>query len=211
MSIKLSAASLSDDAGRTAARSRLSAPPTSRRASCISASAIFIAPIRRSISTTCSTRARPRLGDRRRRRARRRRGDARKAQGAGLADDGRRAGGATLSTAHVTGAMIDFLHARRCRGDPRHARRAGDPHRLADHHRGRLLHRAGDAGFRSAPSRHRRRRRAFRRAEDRVRPDPRRTEAPPRRGHRAVHRDVLRQHSGQRPRHRERRRRPGAS
>ena len=38
--------------------------------------------------------------------------------------------------------------------------RAGDPHRLADGHRGRLLHLAGDAEFRSGPSRHRLRRAA---------------------------------------------------
>ena len=40
-----------------------------------------------------------------------------------------------------------------------------------------------------------------RRAEDRVRPDPGRADAPPRRRHRAVHRHVLRQHSPQWPCH----------
>ena len=40
-------------------------------------------------------------------------------------------------------AMIDFLDAGRHRGDHRQARRSGDPHRLADHHRRRLLHRSG--------------------------------------------------------------------
>ena len=48
-------------------------------------------------------------------------------------------------------------------------------------------------------------------AEDRVRPDPRRADAPPRRRHRAVHRHVLRQHPPQRPRHRRRRRRARAA
>ena len=44
-------------------------------------------------------------------------------------------------------------------------------------------------------------------AEDGLRIDRRRTQAPPRRRDRAFHRDVLRQHSGQWSRHRERRRR----
>ena len=45
--------------------------------------------------------------------------------------------------ARVTGAMIDFLEPGRHRGDHRQAGRSGDPHRLADHHRGRLFHRRG--------------------------------------------------------------------
>ena len=86
--------------------------------------------------------------------------------------------------------------------------RARHSHRLADRHRGRLLHLAGDAAFRSRPSRHRLRRPACGRAEDGLRTDRRRAQAPPRRGGRAFYRDVLRQHSGQRPRHGERRRWP---
>ena len=46
--------------------------------------------------------------------------------------------------ARVTGAMIDFLMPGDARRDHRAARRSGDPHRLADHHRGRLFHRSGD-------------------------------------------------------------------
>ena len=91
MSVKLSLAALAPSAGGVAVPKYRR--PISRRASCISASATSIAPIRRSISTTSSTPARSRLGACRRGRARAGRGHAREARGAGLADDGRRAGG----------------------------------------------------------------------------------------------------------------------
>ena len=84
---------------------------------------------------------------------------------------------------------------------------AANPHRLADGHRRRLLHFAGDADIRPGPSRYRLRRAQHRRAEDRVRSDRRRPRAPPRGRRRALHRDVVRQHSRQRPCQRERRRR----
>ena len=207
MSVKLSAAALARlPAGVAAPKYRRS--DLQRRHRSYSASAIFTARIRRSISTICSTPGATTTGrssapacatpdvD-----------DAREAQGAGLADDGRRAGGGYDQCPRH---RLDdrFRQALRYRGDSRRARRARHPHRLADRHRGRLLHLAGDAAFRSRPSRHRLRRAARRRAEDGLRTDRRRPQAPPRRGHRAFHRDVLRQHPGQRPRHRERRRRP---
>ena len=114
-----------------------------RPASCISASAISIARTRRSISTTVQRRRRPRLGDRRRRRASRARRPAARSckQQDWLTtvveqDAGHR-------QARVTGVMIDFLTPGDTRGDHRQARRSGDPHRLADHHRGRLFHRSG--------------------------------------------------------------------
>ena len=64
--------------------------------------------------------------------------------------------------ARVTGVMIDFLMPGDARGDHRTARRSGDPHRLADHHRGRLFHRSGVRQFQPGASRHRRRRRKHR-------------------------------------------------
>ena len=111
--------------------------------------------------------------------------------------------------ARVTGAMIDFLTPGDTAAIIDAARRSGDPHRLADHHRGRLFHRSGVGQVQPDASRHRRRRAQHRRAEDRVRADPRRADAPARRRHRAVHGDVLRQHSPQRPCHRRRRHRAG--
>ena len=125
-------------------------------ASCISASAISTARTRPSISTSCSTPAWTRLGvvgagvsTARRCRA--------SAGGAGLADHRGRAG-CRPQQARVTGAMIDFLPP----GDPQAivdaARRPRDPHRLADDHRGRLLHRPGAGKLRPDASRHRRRR-----------------------------------------------------
>ena len=51
--------------------------------------------------------------------------------------------------ARVTGAMIDFLAPGDAAAHHRAARRPGDPHRLADHHRGRLLHRSGVGSVRS--------------------------------------------------------------
>ena len=84
---------------------------------------------------------RPRLGAGRRRRVRRREADARRARGAGLADHRGRAGRRPSAAPASPASMIDFLDARRRRGDHRAAGRPGDPHRLADHHRGRLLHR----------------------------------------------------------------------
>ena len=103
--------------------------------------------------------------------------------------------------------MIDFVAAGRCRRDARSARAAGNSHRLDDDHRGRLLHLAGHPTFRRGPSRDRLRRAQPRRAEDRVRPDRRRPQAPQSRRNRAIHGDVVRQHSRQRPCHRERGRR----
>ena len=74
------------------------------------------------------------------------------------------------------------------RGDPAAAGGAGDPHRLADRHRGRLFHQPGDRRLRPGEPGDRRRRRATRGAEDGLRPDPRRPARPPRRRARAVHR-----------------------
>ena len=108
---------------------------------------------------------------------------------------------ADTTRAHVTGAMIDFVKPYDTAAlldtlsEPRY------PHRLADRHRGRILHLAGDAAFRSRPSRHRLRRAACGRAEDGLRTHRRRAQAPPRRRRCAVHGDVLRQHPGQWPRH----------
>ena len=62
---------------------------------------------------------------------------------------------AGATTVRVTGAMIDFIKPFDVDADARHARAARDPHRLADRHRGRLLHLAGDPALRSGPSRHR--------------------------------------------------------
>ena len=69
---------------------------------------------------------------------------------------------AELRAPRVTGVDDRFREALRCRRESR-PRSPGsqDPHRLADRHRGRLLHLAGDPAFRSRPSRHRRRRDAI--------------------------------------------------
>ena len=112
----------------------------------------------------------------------------------------------------VAGDRTDdrLRQAVRRRDDARNVGAAGDPHRVADGHRRRLLHRSGDADVRPAPPRDRLRRGAFRRAEVGLRPDRRRPQAPARRRRRAVHCHVVRQHSRQRPRLRERRRRSRA-
>ena len=151
--------------------------------------------------------ARPRLGARRRGRARAGRRHAREARGAGLADDGRRAGGGGDDRARHR-RDDRFRSAVRRRGESRGARRPGDPHRVADRDGGRLLHFARDPALRPGSSGYRRRRQAAGRAENRLRPDRGGPQAPPRRRRSALHRDVLRQHSRQRPCDRERGRGP---
>ncbi len=126
---------------------------------------------------------------------------------AGLADHRRRAGGGPESCA-CHGAMIDFVPPGDSAAMLAAMIEAGDPHRLADHHRGRLLHFSGDAEVRPRTPGHRRGHEELRDAEDRLRPDRRRSEAPSSGGRGALHRHVLRQHSRQRPCHGERRRRP---
>ena len=81
---------------------------------------------------------------------------------------------AETTNIRVTGPMIDFIRPYDIAAlldalsEPQHS------HRLADRHRGRLLHLAGDPAFRSGPSRHRLRRPARGRAEDGVRSHRRR-------------------------------------
>ena len=107
--------------------------------------------------------------------------------------------------------MIDFVRPGDVGRDARRSVAPANPNRFADDHRRRLLHFAGDAAIRFRPSGHRIRRAPNRRAEDRVRSDRRRPAAPSRGRRRAVHRDVVRQYSGQRPCQRKRRRRSGAN
>ena len=98
--------------------------------------------------------------------------------------------------ARVTGVDDRFPDAGRLR--PRSSSRLADPvdkDRLADHHRRRLFHRSGVGEIQPGASRHRRRRAEHGRAQNRLRPDPRGADAPARRGRRALHRHVLRQHS----------------
>ena len=152
--------------------------------------------------------ARSRLGDHRRRRARIRHRHARQARRPGLPDDGRRAGG---ERDDGPGDRADdrLRQAVRRRGDARQCCR-GPSIRIVS-----LTVTEGgyciDPATQKFDPRHpgdRLRRGAFRRAEVGLRPDRRRPQAPPRGGRRAVHRHVVRQHSRQRPRLRERGRRP---
>ena len=107
-----------------------------------------------------------------------RREDARRARGPGLADHRRRAGGRDVVAPASPASMIDFLPPMDGAAILAAARRSRDPHRLADRHRGRLLHRSGHRRVRPDEPDDRRRRRQPRRAEDRLRPDPRRRCAP---------------------------------
>jgi hypothetical protein len=116
-----------------------------------------------------------RLGDRRCGRFALRRGDACEACKPGLSDDGGRAGQQPHRRAcHRRDDRLS--QARRRGGDGRTARRSCHPHRVADDHRGRLLHRSGVGRIQSRPSRDRSRRREPGRSEDRVRPHPCRAE-----------------------------------
>ena len=85
---------------------------------------------------------------------------------------------AAKSAARVTGVMTDFLPPMDAPGDHRGACRSGDPHRLADRHRGRLLRQSRDRHLRPGEPGDRRRRPKPRRPEDRLRPDPRRPARP---------------------------------
>ncbi len=177
MSVRLSAAAL-DSLAALVTAPNYRAKRSQARASFISASAISIAPIRPSISTNCSTPARDRdwaiigAGVRDADEL-----DARRARRAGLVDDRRRAGGACDARAchrrddRFSCGPSMSPRCWRCSAGPR------NPHRLADDHRRRLLHFAGDAEVRSDPSRHRRGRANHREPEDRVRPDRRGAEA----------------------------------
>ena len=142
---------------------------------------------------------RPRLGGRRRRDQEPRRRAAAAARGAGLADDGGRPQRRRLLGA---GRGLDggLLRGPR-RGDRRPPCRPGDPHRLADHHRGRILHRRDHRRLRCSTPRNPPRRGEPRRPANRVRRAARGARAAPRAGTRAVHRALLRQRAPQRRRH----------
>ena len=103
----------------------------------------------------------------------------------------------SVSTARVTGAMIDFVKPFDVEAMLDMLARPQYPHRVADGHRGRLLHLAGDAVVRSGASRYRPRRAQPGRAEDGVRADRRGPQAQAHGGRRALHRDVVRQHPRQ--------------
>ena len=145
-------------------------------ASCISASAISIARIRRSISTPCSRRAR---GTTSPSSARASCPPTRRCATSSAAQD-------YLTTvveqdnastsARVTGAMIDMLPVGDTEAIVEKLADPGDPDRLPDRHRGRLFHRSRRQ-VRSGSSGDRRGRRRTRGAEDRVRPDLRRAES----------------------------------
>ena len=62
---------------------------------------------------------------------------------------------ADTTNIRVTGSMIDFVRPYDTAAFLDAISRAQHSHRLADRHGGRILHLAGDAAFRSRPSRHR--------------------------------------------------------
>ena len=93
--------------------------------------------------------------------------------GAGLPHHRGRAGGGRRAARASPGAMIDFMPPADTAAHRRAAGRSGDPHRLADRHRGRLFHRSGNR--RSSIPQHPGDRSATRqpgRTRDRLRPHP---------------------------------------